>query len=181
MKQRKVIVFIACSIDGFIAGKNESLDFLSLVESEGEDYGYNDFIKTIDTVILGRRTYNKVMGFGVPFPHTERECYVVSGTRTGKDDHVTFWNGSPSLLIKQLREKEGRDIFVDGGAQVIHTLLQDGLIDRLTISFIPHLLGDGIRLFNGGLEEESMQLVHTTSFASGLVQITYEKKNIASV
>jgi len=177
MKKRKVVVFIACSIDGYIAGKNENLDFLSLVEAPGEDYGYNDFIQTVDTVILGRKTYDMVLGFGVPFPHAERKCYVISGTRTGSDQHVSFWNHSPAELINYLQQQAGTDIFVDGGAQVIHSLLQEGLIDRLTISFIPHLLGEGIQLFSNGRPEQQMQLVQSKSFPSGLVQLTYEKSN----
>lgn len=177
MKQRKVVVFIACSIDGYIAGKNENLDFLSLVETPGEDYGYNDFIQTIDTVILGRKTYDKVLGFGVPFPHAERKCYVISGTKTGSDENVTFWNDAPTELVKCLQQQTGADIFVDGGAQVIHALLQESLIDRLTISLIPHLLGDGVNLFINGRPEQEMQLVQSKSFPSGLVQLTYEKSN----
>lgn len=179
MNQRRVVVFIACSIDGYIAGKNENLDFLSLVEVPGEDYGYNDFIQTVDTVILGRKTYDKVLGFGVPFPHAERKCYVISGTRTGSDQYVSFWNNSPAELITYLQQQTGTDIFVDGGAQVIHSLLEEGLIDRLTISFIPHLLGDGIQLFNNGRPEQQMQLVQSKSFPSGLVQLTYEKSKPA--
>ncbi len=177
MKQRKVVVFIACSIDGYITGKNENLDFLGLVEAPGEDYGYNDFIQTIDTVILGRKTYDKVLGFGVPFPHAERKCYVVSGTKTGSDENVTFWNDSPTQLVKYLQQQSGADIFVDGGAQVIHTLLKEGLIDRLTISFIPHLLGDGIQLFTNGRPEQKMQFIQSKAFPSGLVQVTYEKSS----
>lgn len=176
MAKRKVVVFIACSIDGFIAGKEESLDFLSLVESPREDYGYNDFIKTIDTVILGRKTYDKVLGFGVPFPHKERTCYVVTTSLTGKNEDVIFWNDSPQKLVRYLQEQDGADIFVDGGALVVNSLLKEGLIDRLTISFIPHLLGEGIRLFENGLPEQSMKLIQSTSFPSGLLQVTYEKK-----
>ena len=171
-----MVVFIAASIDGFIAGKEESLDFLSLVETPGEDYGYNNFIKTVDTVIIGRKTYDIVVGFGVPFPHAERKCYVISATRTGSNEEVIFWNSSPAELIHQLQQEGGGDIFVDGGAQIIHALLQDNLIDRLTISFIPHLLGDGIPLFNGGRPELQMQLLESKSFQSGLVQVTYTKK-----
>jgi dihydrofolate reductase len=176
MAKRNVVVFIACSIDGFIAGKEESLEFLSLVESPGEDYGYNEFIKTIDTVILGRKTYDKVLGFGVPFPHKERTCYVVTTTLLGKNEDTIFWNDSPQKLVRYLQEQDGADIFVDGGASVVNSLLKEGLIDRLTISFIPHLLGEGIRLFENGLPEQSMKLLGSTSFPSGLVQVTYEKK-----
>lgn len=177
MKQRKVVVFIACSIDGYIAGKNENLDFLNLVETPGEDYGYNDFIQTIDTVILGRKTYDKVLGFGVPFPHAERTCYVISGTKTGTDENVIFWNDSPTALVKYLQQQTGANIFVDGGAQVIHALLQERLVDRLTISFIPYLLGDGVKLFIYGRPEQKMQLIQSKSFPSGLVQLTYEKSS----
>ena len=74
MGNRKIILYIAVSIDGYIAGPEDNLDFLSIVESPPEDYGYSNFVSTIDTVVMGRKTYDKVLGFGIEFPHKGREC-----------------------------------------------------------------------------------------------------------
>ncbi|HNP99428.1 MAG TPA: dihydrofolate reductase, partial [Bacteroidia bacterium] len=78
MNQRKIILYIACSVDGYIAGPNDNLDFLSMVERPSEDYGYQKFTDTIDAVIMGRKTYDKVLSFGIPFPHSGRNCFVVT-------------------------------------------------------------------------------------------------------
>ena len=83
MQQRKVILYIAMSLDGFIAGENDNLDFLSTVEVPDEDYGYSDFTNTVDTVIMGRKTYDKVMSFGVPFPHAEPVDHCLPRTARG--------------------------------------------------------------------------------------------------
>jgi dihydrofolate reductase len=177
MNKRKVIVFIACSTDGYIAGKEDNLDFLSIVEAPPEDYGYAAFVNTVDTVIMGRKTYEKVLSFGVPFPHQGRSCYVISTSRQGKDEHVTFWNDTPERLIEQLQKEEGGSIFVDGGAATIHALLKKELIDEFIISIIPHLLGSGIRLFADDFPEQSLKLTDSKTFPSGLVQLWYQKSS----
>ncbi len=177
MNKRKVIVFIACSADGYIAGKEDNLEFLSIVEAPPEDYGYAAFVSTVDTVIMGRKTYDKVLSFGVPFPHQERTCFVISASRKGKDEHVTFWNDDPEKLIDQLQKQEGTSIFVDGGAATIHALLKKGLIDEFIISIIPHFLGSGIRLFADDFPEQSLKLTDSKTFPSGLVQLWYQKSS----
>ncbi len=174
--KRKVILYIAMSLDGYIAKENDNLDFLKLVESPGEDYGYYDFIKNIDTVIMGRRTYDMVLGFGIPFPHKDKQCYVLSRSKTGSDENVSFYNGPIDTLIRQLVKKEGKDIFIDGGAETVHELLQHKLIDRFVISVIPVLLGSGIGLFKNGRPEQNLKFLRSATFPNGLVQLSYEKK-----
>jgi dihydrofolate reductase len=105
------------SLDGYIAKEDGDISFLSVVESKGEDYGYNDFIQNIDTVIMGRKTYDTVLGFGIEFPHAERRCYVLSKTRTGSDENVIYYNGELKDLLADLKsEEDGLNIFCDGGA-----------------------------------------------------------------
>src|SRR4051812_24677761 len=94
MEQRLVILYIAMSVDGYIAGENGDISWLSTVEIPGEDYGYGEFIKTVDTVIMGRKTYEKVLSFGIGFPHADKKCYVISRERKGVEENVTFYNGS---------------------------------------------------------------------------------------
>jgi dihydrofolate reductase len=150
MAGRKVILYIAMSIDGCIATDNDDLNFLSVVQVEGEDYGYEDFIQTVDTVIMGRKTYNKVLTFGGEFPHKDRKCYVISNSKKGRDKNVEFYNGDLGQLIKKLQKEDGRNIFIDGGAQVVFELMKLNLIDRYIVSVVPYLLGGGIVLFKPG-------------------------------
>lgn len=170
---RKVVLYIAMSLDGFIAGKNDELDFLTQVEKEGEDYGYAQFIETIDTVIMGRKTYEIVLSFGVGFPHADKKSYILTRTSRDTEANVNFFNGNINTLIDDLKKTDGKNIFIDGGAKVVHLLLKNQLIDELIISIIPVLLGDGIRLFKGEEPEQKLELISTKAFEKGLVQLHY--------
>ena len=172
---RSVVVYIACSLDGYIAKPNDDLSFLSIVQQEGEDYGYNDFIKNVDTVIVGRKTYDWVMRQVPAFPHADKENYIITRTPRPAVGKSTFYTGDVNALIHQLKNKEGKDIFVDGGAEVIHTLLKDHLVDEFYISIIPILLGEGVRLFKEGFPEQQLQLVDVKHFKKGLVQLRYRR------
>lgn len=171
---RKVILYIATSLDGFIAGENDDLGFLSTVETPGEDYGYTNFVNSVDTVIMGRKTYDKVLGFGIPFPHAGRKCYVYSNTRSGSDENVAYYNGNMGDLIAQLKQTEGKDIFIDGGAELVNELLKQKLIDRYCLSIIPYIVGSGVQLFKQGRPQQKLKFLHSATFPSGLVQMWYD-------
>jgi len=173
MNERKVVLYIAISADGYIAKEDGNLDWLNVVDKPGEDYGYQDFVNTVDTVIMGRKTYDKVLSFGIPFPHSGRQCIVWSQQRTGTDDNVTYYNGNIKNLIEELKSLPGKNIFIDGGAALVQELMRYQLIDRYIISVIPYFTGGGIRLFDGG-EETKLQLVRCVQFPTGLVQLWYE-------
>jgi len=170
---RKVILYIAMSLDGYIAGENDNIDFLNAVQQEGEDYGYSDFLQNIGIVIWGRKTYDKVLSFDIEFPHADKTVYVLSKTRTGQDDNVTYVDNLPELLA-DLKSKPGKNIYCDGGGEVVFELLNHKLIDRMIISVIPHLLGSGVRLFRDGRPECEIKFVKTVSYPSGLVQLWYD-------
>lgn len=173
METRKVIVYIAMSIDGYIARPDGDISWLSSVEVPGEDYGYSNFINTIDTVILGRKTYEKVLSFGIPFPHSNKHCYVITHTPKPSERSIEFYTGNIPALVTKLKSGQGKNIFVDGGAQVINEFMKHHLVDEFIISIIPVFLGSGIRLFNDGRPEISMKLISSQSFSSGLVQLHY--------
>jgi len=174
---RKVILYIAMSLDGYIARKDDGLEWLSDVERTGEDYGYGEFIKNVDTVIIGRRTYETVLSLGVPFPHAERECYIVTRSERAADGKLIFYNKDIKELVESLKRKPGSNIFVDGGAELVNTLLRHDLIDEYIISVIPVFLGDGISLFSGSRPEEKLGLVSVKNFESGVVQLHYRKRH----
>ena len=173
---RKVILYIAMSLDGYIATKNENLDFLSLVEQEGEDYGYADFIKTVDTVIVGRKTYDKVLSMGFDFPHADKKSYIITRTPKPTIGNIQFYTENLEALILKLKEKDGQNIFVDGGAEIVNLMMKDNLIDVFCVSIIPVLLGDGISLFQDNRPELQLKFVRSETFKSGLVQIWYQKR-----
>lgn len=172
-QNRKVILYIAMSLDGFIAKSDDNIDFLSVVDQEGEDYGYMKFIETVDTVILGRRTYEKVLSMGYDLPYGDRNVFVLTRNPKPETNKITFYSGNLSNLISGLKKKEGKNIYCDGGAETVYRLLQDNLIDELIVSIIPVLLGDGIRLFKEGFPEQKLQFVQAKSFEKGLVQLHY--------
>ena len=171
---RRVILYIAASLDGYIAKRGGDIGFLSRVESPEEDYGYVEFARSVDTVIMGRKTYDKAKKFPV-FPHEGRRVIVLSRKKKGKAAGVEFRSGDLSKLIAKLRAEPGRDVFVDGGAETVHALLKKNLIDVLVVSIVPVLLGGGIPLFKPGRPELLLKLVSSRSFPTGLVQSRYER------
>ncbi len=171
---KKLILYIACSIDGYIAKPNDDISFLSVVEKEGEDYGYAEFINTIDTVLVGRKTYDKVMTLVPEFPHADKECHVITRTPKESIGNIHFYTGDLQSLVIELKSREGKNIFVDGGAQLVNELLRLQLIDEMVISYIPVMLGDGIALFQGNMNETKWKLVSVKSFDTGLVQAKYK-------
>lgn len=171
---RKVILYIAMSLDGYIAPYDDNLDFLSIVDTPNEDFGYLDFIQNVDTIVWGRKTYDKILSFGIPFPHKDKKVYVLSHTRMGNDENVTYSHNLTDLILR-LKREQGKDIYCDGGAEIVTSLLQESLIDRIIVSVIPHLLGDGKRLFKDGRPEEKLKFKKSITFPSGLVQLWYDK------
>lgn len=176
-KQRKVIVYIATSLDGYIAKPNDDLSFLSIVEKEGEDYGYAEFISTVDTVIVGRRTYDWVMEHAPDFAHHERETYVISKTARPAKGNTTFYTGDLTALVEKLKDTQGKNIFCDGGAEVVHALIKAKLVDTIIISIVPIMVGDGTKLFKDGRPEQKLQLIDVQHFDTGLVQLNYLVQN----
>lgn len=175
---RKIICYIASSLDGFIAKPNDDLSFLQMVEKPGEDYGYTSFVAGIDTVILGRKTYDWVMKQVPEFPHADKETFVITRQPQPAIGKTTFYSGNLAALIASLQADPGKDIFIDGGSELIHSLLQLKLIDEFIISVIPVILGAGTRLFREGFPEQALTLVSVKPFEKGLVQLHYSKNRV---
>jgi len=175
---RKISLFIATSLDGYIAKPNDDLSFLKLVEKEGEDYGYAAFTNTIDTLIIGRRTYDYVLNEigSSHYDNGQRDVYVITRNQRPKVGRTTFYTGNLSELVKQLKSEKGKNIYCDGGAEVINELLKHDLIDEFIISVIPVLLGNGTRLFKDGRPEQTLEFVQAKTFETGLIQLHYIRK-----
>jgi len=171
---QKIKLFIACSVDGFIARPDGDISWLDVVATDGEDYGYAAFYDTVDTIVLGRKTYDKVLSFGIDFPHKNKTTYVITRTPKASEGNIHFYTGDLTQLIQQLKASSHKDVFIDGGADLVHSLLSAQLIDEITVSHIPVLLGAGILLFKEGFPEQKLKLTGVKSFPSGLVQVVYD-------
>lgn len=174
MKNRKLILYIACSLDGYIAKPHDDLSFLNVVQKDGEDYGYNEFISSVDTAIIGRKTYDWVMTQVKEFPYSEKEIYIITRTKRPKEGNLTFYSGDLKKLVTNLKNKTGRNIFCDGGAEIVNELLKAKLFDELIISIIPTLVGEGIKLFKDDRPEQGLKLLSVKEFDIGLVQLHYK-------
>ncbi|HEY3420670.1 MAG TPA: dihydrofolate reductase family protein [Methanomassiliicoccales archaeon] len=172
-KARKVVLFIACSLDGYIAGTDDDISWLF----SDDDYGYSKFLSSIDTVLMGRRTYDQVLRMG-PFPYADKDCYVFSRSLMGGDDNVEFVNQPVSEFVQVLRERDGADIWLVGGSELIEAFMKERLIDEFIISIHPVVLGEGIPMLRTGLPRQDLDLKGNLTFSSGLIQVHYAKRTV---
>lgn len=170
-------VFIATSLDGYIARKDGDINWLISRDEPSEDHGYDDFIKDMDGIIMGRGSYEKVVSFN-PWPYSKFVVVLSSklaGSQVPKEleGKVQFLNLRPKEAMNFLAKKGWKRVYVDGG-QVIQSFLRERLITDMVITQVPVLLGNGRRLF-GSLETDMpLRHVDTKSFPSGLVQSKYK-------
>jgi dihydrofolate reductase len=174
MLRPRCSVFIATSLDGFIARQDGTLDFLSIVEQPGEDYGFAEFFGSVDALVIGRNTYETALGFP-EWPYAGKRCFVLTHRETPSQHGEQFFAGAAAGLVDQLAVGGAQRLYVDGGA-VIREFLQADLIDDLTLSIVPVLLGSGIRLFGGEVPEQRLTLESSRSYPAGLVQLRYARR-----
>ena len=170
----KVSVYIASSLDGFIARKNGDIDWLTGGEG-GEDYGYSQFMSDIDHIVMGRNTYEKVLTFG-GWPYDKKVIVLTSRDWTilpALSDKIEALHLSPYELLNEMHIRGAKHIYLDGGV-TIQRFLHEGLVDEMTIIIIPILIGEGLSLF-GKLEEDvKLELIKSESFKNGFVQNKYK-------
>ena len=172
----KVILYISMSLDGFIATKDDDISWLDSIDHGENDYGYKKFSSTIDKYIVGRKTYDVVMNLVGEFAQAkEYNCYIISRSKSGVENGVTFYNGDIASLIDRLKSEGGKHIYCDGGAEIVKELMKEDLIDEYIISVIPIILGDGKRLFKGGIPSQKIKLIASKAYSNGLVQLNYTR------
>jgi dihydrofolate reductase len=170
----KKSAFIAASLDGYIARFNGDIDWLSSVELEGEDYGFKDFYNSIDMLVIGRNTYETVLKFN-PWPYSEKRCIVYSSKKLTAKHNENFFSGTIPELHQYLETKDAKSLYIDGG-RLIQGFLENELLDEITVSVIPILLGSGIPLFGKLAKDKKLKLMECKNFISGLVQLRYSLK-----
>lgn len=172
---RKTVLYIAMSLDGYIASKDGGVEWLGGDGSDNENEGsYSSFFDTIDTVVLGYKTYNQIRTELSPdvWMYADKTSYVITHKRIENRENILFCNNL-SLLIKNLKKQNGKDIWICGGAEIVNELLELNLIDRFCITIIPTILGDGIRLFHQQKKELLLKLISTQSY-NGMTDLIYE-------
>ena len=175
---RKVVLFIAMSLDGYISDNNGDINWLSgHSESEDDLSSYSEFIKNIDTVIMGWNTYNQIVTELSPdeWVYDNLKSYVITHRNIMSEEKIVFTGQNPCNLINELNKKQGKDIWICGGANIIWQLMQCNLIDYYYISIIPTLLGSGIRLFETLSDEIKLKLIHTKTY-NGITDLVYKRR-----
>lgn len=170
---RRIILYIACSLDGYIAGENNDLSFLKQAEMSGEDYGFAEFIASVDTVILGKKTYDWLLAEVGFYPHSDKQTYLITQSEIKQTEMLQSISGNICNHIKSLKNEESeKDIFLMGGADVAQQVLNQNLIDEIRLFIIPVLLGKGTFLWNG-VNEKKLFFKESKAYSSGVVCMHY--------
>lgn len=168
----KASVFVGISLDGFMARTNHELDFLP--PGGGEPHGYDEFMATVDALVIGRKTFDTVLAFD-PWPYGRKPVFVLSSRAlppTPAGAVLEHMSGAPEAIVSQLAARGIQHIYVDGGI-TIQRFLQAGLVQRLIVTRVPVLIGSGIPLFGPLQRDIILRHVETRQYASGLVQSEY--------
>ncbi|MCU1220917.1 MAG: hypothetical protein JWN42_2114 [Candidatus Angelobacter sp.] len=169
---RKIILALGISIDGYIARRDGTFDFLFMPK----DFSMAEFFKSIDTGIMGRKTYDVAKaqsesGFGPKI-----KTYVLSRTLPpGEREGKTFVNLAPQALVEKIRQLKGKDIWLMGGGEIARDFLSADLVDELHLGLVPVLLGEGLPLFPSGFPQRNFELIENKSFSRGLISLKYKR------
>ncbi|MFI3254859.1 MAG: dihydrofolate reductase family protein [Eubacteriales bacterium] len=174
---RKVILYVATSLDGYLAEEQGGLDWLHGENPEEISPWYEEFYHSIDTILMGKKTYEQIAQELSPefWIYGDKESYVFTHENQDNLDHIQFTDKKPSELLRYLKNRKGKDIWLCGGADLIAQMMEEDLIDVVHLSLIPTLLGKGIPLFpkNEGEKRLSLESVKNDN---GIVDLVYVKK-----
>ncbi|MBX2842702.1 MAG: dihydrofolate reductase family protein [Flammeovirgaceae bacterium] len=175
---KPIILYIATSLDGYIARKDGGVDWLPEGE-KGMDYGYYAFYDSIDTVLMGNKTYQQLLGFGVAYPYKGKEGFVFTRNKDfTNDENVSYIQEDVVEFTRKLRQGDGKGIWLIGGGEIIKIFLEEGLVDELIVFEMPILLGNGIPLFPESEKEIKLELVNSETYPDGVVELRYKPKTI---
>lgn len=175
----KTKLFIATTLDGFIAREDGSLDWLYEIPNPNEiDHGYTDFYSTIDVVVIGRKTYEEILGFGVEWPYSTSKTYIISSKEDFKaqTENTEVIHQINHESIVKIKESSKKNIWIVGGGEIITAFLNHESIDEMILCLTQILLGKGIKLFPNNPKETKFELVKSEPFETGIINLTYKKK-----
>lgn len=164
-------VFVGASLDGYLAREDHSLDWLK--PFEGEEHGYAEFFASVDALAIGRGTYEVVRAFP-EWPYAGKRVVVCTRRPIAAAHGEEAWSGEPRALAEKLDSEGVRRVYLDGGA-LISSFLREDLVDELTVSVVPIILGGGRPLFSGAMPSRALRLVSATPYPSGLVKLRYRR------
>jgi dihydrofolate reductase len=168
----KIILHLATSLDGMIADRNGMADWLNDYLRPDEDYGLGAFFKTSGSAIMGSKTYEQSLSHNYWFGNMEGFVFTSRQLPTFKGKSISFINGNARQLVQELRQKE-KDSWLVGGSSLISQFINDNLLDEMTITMVPKLIGKGIPLFQEIREIRQVQLSYSKNFKDGVVQLSY--------
>lgn len=176
MKDNKTILYIAMSLDGYIARLDGSVDWLFDVEGDGGDNGYADFYQTVGSVVMGRNTYEEVLTLSEEFPYADRPTYVLSRSEQPPAPHVQFTTETVDTLIPRLKQNSDGDVWIVGGGILVEAVLAQKLLDKIEVAIIPKVLGEGIPLFPTGTVPSQFKMIRTQTLGQ-IISIRYKVQN----
>ncbi|MFH1850904.1 MAG: dihydrofolate reductase family protein [Candidatus Neomarinimicrobiota bacterium] len=172
----KITYYAAASIDGYIARSDGSIDWLDPFHQSNQDYGYAAFYDSVDALVMGRTTYEQIRGFG-DWPYSGKPALVLT-SRLLIGEHIAIkFVTTVDQLVAELNQSGYNHIWLVGGGKTAAAFLRAGLIDELTVSYIPVALGTGIPLFAEQAAEMEMEIIASEVYPDGVVQITYRIKS----
>ena len=173
----EVVLFIAASLDGFIARKDGDISWLQKYEGKKEDYGYSEFMKTVGASIMGSKTYEKCLTFP-NWPEDEKPIFVVTNRKlkAANRANVSFYSGGLARLVKRLKQENKGNVWLVGGGSLVQSFLKEKLVDRIILSTIPVVLGMGISLFGQANGNTDFELASVKKYESGIIQADYKVK-----
>ncbi|MGA8893120.1 MAG: dihydrofolate reductase family protein [Anaeromyxobacteraceae bacterium] len=171
MARPRSLAFLGTSLDGFIAGPDDELDWLERGGVPVEDNGFGEFFASVDALLVGRRTWEVVSRFPM-WPYGDKPLFVLTRRPAQGSHGERFVDGAPAGILAALGDQGFRRVYVDGG-RVVSQFLAVGLLDELTVSILPVVIGRGIRLFDDAGPERWLDLVSSRVFGSGMVQLRY--------
>jgi len=174
---RKLRLYIASSLNSKIAKPDGSVDWLeSIPNPEKTDHGYSVFYESIDTSIMGYRTYQQIIDWGIPFPYPDKVNYVITHKRIKNTKQIKFIKENHLDFIQHLKKQSGKDIWLVGGGQINTLLLNAGLIDEIRLFMMPIVIEDGINLFELIPNQKYLELLETKEYSTGAVELKYKIK-----
>ena len=175
LAKRKLFLYIATSLDGYIATEDDSLEWLFKTEGKG-DNGYSEFYNTVDTILIGRRTYDWIIEKEKGnFPYKNKECYIFSRSKSGKNENVEFINQDVVEFTNKIKRLDGGNIWLVGGGNLLHSFIKERLVDEFIITIAPTLIGHGIPLFKKNDFELELKLKNIRKL-NQFVELHYEVK-----
>lgn len=174
---RKVKYSVGASLDGYIAAPDGSVDWLerATAKAKGEDFGMRAFFRSIDTVLMGRKTYEIALKLGMAKGgYPKMKNYVFSRTLPpGERDGIEIVSGNIAAFIKKLKKQRGKDIWLCGGGELAREALRENALDEITLGVVPMLIGGGLPTFPPGFSETALTLVECKQYKGGVLGLTY--------